>query len=403
MQIKRPEPGLTGDELNGRAALAAGRNLRIGVMLRSLDEKGGIGVYTRNIVQELLHLDSRNEYVLFYRNAANFGTFKHSGNVIERLVRGPGKAVWDQIAIPWVCWQEKVDVVFHPKFTAPLLAPCKAVMVVHGADWFVPDQAQYYSRPNVFYMRAAMPLYFRKCSVVLSVSQLTTQNFNRALRLPLGKVKTVYFGPARHFGRVAEHSTLQNAREQYRLPEKFILTLTKRAGGDRKNLGKIFEAYARYHAMAEQPCPLVIGGKDCELFRGEYGVPSDGYGADIHFPGWIDQRDLPAVYSLASLYLYPSNLEAFPIPLTEAMACGVPIVTSATNGLEEIAGDAALLVDPTDADAIAGAMARILCSPELARELSAKGLERSSLFSWDACAKTTLSILESLGTGAHPA
>ena len=373
--------------------------MRIGIMLRALDEQGGIGVYTRNIVQELLNVDARNEYVLFHRNSANFGSFAHSGNVTERLVRSPGKAAWDQIAIPWFCWREKVDVVFHPKFTAPLLAPCKAVMVVHGADWFMPDQAQYYSRPDVFYMRRVMPLYFRKCSVVLSVSELTTGNFNSALQLPAGKVKTVYFGPARHFGRIADGSVLQDARARYRLPDRFILTLTKRGGGGRKNLGRIFDGYARYHAMAENPLPLVIGGKDCDLFREEYGVPLDGYGADILFPGWIDQRDLPAVYSQASMYLYPSNLEAFPIPVTEAMACGVPIVTSNTNGLEEIAGDAALLVDPTDADAIAGAMAKILSTPELARELSARGLERARRFTWDACARTTLSVLVSVGTG----
>jgi glycosyltransferase involved in cell wall biosynthesis len=370
--------------------------MRIGMMLRAFDEKGGVGVYARNVVRELLKIDTRHQFVLFYRDAANLGSFADHKNVTERVVKASNKALWDQIAIPYACWREKVDLVFHPKFTAPLLAPCKVVMVVHGADWFIPEQAQFYGPWDVRYIRAVMPLYFRKSAAVISVSQLTTDNFNRVLNLPPGKVQTVYFGPARHFGRVTDGTTLQAVRDRYDLPEAFILTLTKRGGGGRKNLGQVFAAYARYHQQEETPYKLVVGGKDCHLFRAEYGVPDDGYGEDIIFPGWIDQKDLPAVYSLAGLFLYPSNVEAFPIPLTEAMACGTPIVTSDVNGLDEIAAEAALLVDPRDTEAIADAVRRVLSDTELRTTLSAKGLARSTMFTWKACAAKTLAILESL-------
>jgi glycosyltransferase involved in cell wall biosynthesis len=114
------------------------------------------------------------------------------------------------------------------------------------------------------------------------------------------------------------------------------------------------------------------------------------------FPGWIDQQDLPAIYSMASLYLYTSNLEAFPIPITEAMACGTPIVTSNVNGLEEIAGDAALLVDPSQPSEIAAAVGQVLDDPGLGRGLSSKGLERAKLFTWEKCGRETLKIIESL-------
>lgn len=365
-------------------------------MLRSLDEKGGIGVYTYNLLRELLRLDRKNQYVLFYRNRFNVGKFAQYANVRERLVKGSSKAFWDQVAIPWACFRERVDVVFHPKFTAPLLAPCKAVMTVHGADWFIPEQARYYSRANTLYNRAAMPLYFKKCSTVISVSQLTTENFNRVLRLPEGKVKTVYFAPALQFRRVQDESVLQDVRNRYGLPAKFILTLTKRGGDNRKNLHHILRAYSLYHEQGNNPYPLVIGGKDCHLLANDYHLPATGFGVDIVFPGWIEQEDLPAVYSLASLFLYPSNLEAFPIPITEAMACGTPIITSNTNGLEEIAGDSALLVDPTDPPVIVTAMNRVLSSEELAAELARKGLERSKQFTWDTCAQATLAILESV-------
>jgi glycosyltransferase involved in cell wall biosynthesis len=372
--------------------------MRIGIMLRSIDEKGGVGVYTRNIVKELLEIDRKNEYVLFYANPANLGAFAHHQNVTEHWVRGLNKAYWDQIAVPRACRREGIDILFHPKFTVPLFAPCKAVMVVHGADWLIPEQAQFYTWLDVKYMQLMLPLYFKRSSAVISVSQETTDNFNRILKLPEGKVQTIYFAPARHFKRITDPAVLQTVKAKYHLPDNFILTLTKRKGGGRKNLGQIFKAYARYHKQTNSPHKLVIGGKDCHLFRDEYGIPSDGYGKDILFPDWIDQADMPTVFSLASLYLYPSNLEAFPIPLTEAMACGTPILTSNVNGLKEIAGDAALLMDPNDTESIASGINKILSDTSLREALSAKGLEHSSLFTWDLCAQKTLALLEQVAS-----
>jgi glycosyltransferase involved in cell wall biosynthesis len=117
------------------------------------------------------------------------------------------------------------------------------------------------------------------------------------------------------------------------------------------------------------------------------------------FPGYLDQADLPAIYTASELLLYPSNLEAFPIPITEAMRCGVPIVTSRINGLAEIAGDAAILVDPGNPADIADGICRVLTEPGLRELLSARGLERARLFSWESCARRTLEILERVVSG----
>jgi glycosyltransferase involved in cell wall biosynthesis len=368
--------------------------MRIGIMLRSIDEKGGVGLYTRNIVKELLQLDPKNDYVLFYANRANVGLFRSHKNVVESWVKGANKAYWDQIAIPLACRREKIDVLFHPKFTVPLFASCKAVMVVHGADWLIPEQAQFYSPWDVKYMKLMLPLYLKKSSVVISVSKETTDNFNRLLKLPAGKIQTVYLAPSRHFKRITDPQVLQQVKRRYDLPDKFMLTLTKYNGADRKNMEQVFKAYARYHQRTKLPYKLVVGGKDCHLFRNQYRLPVDGYGSDIFFPDWIDNADVPAVFTLSSLYLYPSNLEAFPMPIAEAMACGTPILTSNVNGLKEIAGDAALLVDPADTASISNGITQILSDPQLRESLSRKGLKRLSHFSWDHCAQRTLALLE---------
>ncbi len=163
------------------------RALRIGIMLRSIDERGGIGVYTRYITETLLELDRHNHYVLLYRDRGNIGRFAHHTNVTERIVRGWGKAGWDQVGVPLACRREAIDVLFHPKFTVPFAVPCPVVMTVHGADWFIPEHARFYGRMDVAYIRAVMPLYFRRAAAVLSVSQITTDDFNRILKLPAGK------------------------------------------------------------------------------------------------------------------------------------------------------------------------------------------------------------------------
>ena len=340
--------------------------MRIGVMLRAWGEKGGVGVYTRNIVPELLDLDQDNQYVLFFRESSHLGSFANHPPVTERLVRAPNKALWDQVAVPWACFRDKVDVVFHPKFTVPLLAPCRAVMVVHGTDWFMPEQAQFYRRLDVRYIKTMMPLYFRKASAVISVSQLTTDNFNRVLDLPPGKVQTVYFAPARHFGCVTNEAVLETVRARYGLPERFVVTLTKVGGDTRKNFGQMVQAYARYHSD-RNPVQAGCGRPRLSSFAG----------CLWHSPGWMgDRRSLSRVDSAAgsagSLLAgrplsVPVKSGSLSIPVTEAMACGTPLITSNVNGLHEIAGDAAVLVDPGDVHGISNAIGRVLSDFELAR------------------------------------
>jgi glycosyltransferase involved in cell wall biosynthesis len=360
-------------------------------MLRAFDEKGGIGVYTRNITDELLDLDRHNLYVLLYANEANLGRYADRPNVTELHLPGSNRLLWDQVAVPRALSRARADVLFHPKFTVPLATSVPSVMVLHGADWLVPDQARYYDRMNVWYMRRALPLYCRKAAAIISVAKLTTADLHRAISLPIEKTHTIYFAPARRFRRIEDNKELSRVRRLYNLPRDFIFTLSKPRGDRRKNLGGVLEAYRRHHGRTRHK--LVIGGDNCVQFRDAYGIPLEGWGRDVLFPGWIDPVDMPALYSLADLYLYPSNLEAFPIPITEAMACGTPIVTSEANGLREIAGDAAIRVDPADPVAICNAMGRVLTDAGLRRELIALGIERSRRYSWDRCAKQTLSVL----------
>jgi len=361
---------------------------RIGIMLRAVAERGGVGVYTANLTEHLLRIGSDHEWVLFYRSASDMGRYASLPNVREVLVRGRAKPLWDQVQVPLAARRNGVDVLFHPKFTVPLVAPCPTVMTLHGTGWFT---TAFFGRLDVAYLRVFLPMYLRRAAAVSSVSQLTTDFYNHRYQMSPGKIRTIYFGPADNFGPVQDLNALERVRAQYRLPQRYVLNLTKHRDAERKNIRGVLAAFREIAPRVDHH--LVIGGTGCEQFREEYEVPSDDWGARVHFPGWIDQQHLPAVYAMASAFLYPSFMEAFPIPITEALKCEIPIVTSNRNGLAELAGDAAVQVDPDNPMEIARAIEQVLGDPALRATLAAAARERSKLFSWERCAAVTLQLL----------
>lgn len=364
-------------------------------MLRAFQEKSGVGVYTRNITRQLIEKAPQHEYFLYLANDTHFDDFSDHKNVTARAVRMPGKALWDQLAMPFWFRYDQLDVIFHPKFTVPLLCPGRGVMVLHGAGWFIPETKHFWSRTTRLYTRIMMPVYCRLAGAVLSVSNITRDVFIDSLGVSPDKITTVYFAPGPQFKTRCDAEQIESIRKKYALPEQFILTISGGDRDDRKNFGSILEAFRQVHA--EQACTLVVAGRGCEAFRCRYGIPDDGYGKDIAFPGWVDQMDLPAFYQMATLFLYPSNMEAHPIPITEALASGVPIVTSNVYGLKELAGDAAVLVDPSNPGDIARAVLGLMGDSKLQQRLRDSALERSKLFDWSHCAQVTLDILERVG------
>jgi glycosyltransferase involved in cell wall biosynthesis len=373
--------------------------MRIGIMARAYDEKGGIGIYTRNIIRELLAIDAHNEYFIYFKNPELLGSIKGYPNATERYVRGKHKLFWDQLAIPRVARRDRVDLIFHPKFTAPLFASAKRVMVVHGADTLLAEYAKEYKRFDVVYDRTIRPLYFKVCVKVLSISNYSTEGNARTIPRFKDRLVTTYFGPHAGFEPIHDRERLETIRRRYELPETFILTVIRYDPGTpntRKNAGNMLKAYALLKNDRKVKHKFVIVGKDCHRFAAEHRIDRLGIENDVIFPGLVNQSDLPAFYNMASLYLYPTIIEAFPVPITEAMACGTPIVTSHGTGLEELAGDAALKVNPLNPVEIAEAAHRLLTDSVLARQLIERGFERSKLFSWERCARQTLEVFESV-------
>ena len=368
--------------------------MRIGVMLRAIEERQGIGIYSRNLLEELLELDRRNEYVLFYRRADRLGTFAGRARVAERHVRAPGKLLWDQVAIPLAARREKVDLIFHTKFTVPFLTRRPTVMTIHGASWFV--HPELYGRVDVAYIRAVMPLYCRKADFIISNSDLTTNDFKRIVGVPDGKIRTVRLGRNPAFRPIDDAAVLEAARKRYGLPECFILSVIKY--DPRKNFENLIAAFRILRKRTA--CKLVVVGIGCERYREEYGLDADGTAGDVAFLGWVEQSDLPALYNLARCLFFPSVYEEFGIPTCEAMGCGGPPVVSRTGAPPEIAGDAGLLVDQFNPAEMADALERIWTDDALRERLSRASLQRAADYTWRRCAEETLEILDKVGPTA---
>jgi len=365
--------------------------MRIGVMLRAIDEKQGIGIYTQHLMEELLPMDNQNEYVLFYRNENFLGRHAHHPHVTEHLIKAPHKLIWDQIKIPAAARREGLDLIFHPKFTVPFMTTRKTVMTIHGASWFVrPDL--YPNKLDIAYIKAVMPLYCRKADFIISNSDLTTNDFIRILKVPREKIRTVRLGTSEHFKVIENQDKLDAAREKYKLPEKYILSVIKY--DPRKNFENLIAAFRLLRKRI--PCKLVVTGLGCDKYIEEYGMKDDGIIDDVNFLGWVDQEDLPAIYNMARCMFFPSVYEEFGIPSAEAMACGCPPVVSTTGALPEIVDNAGLTIDPFNPEEMADALERIYTDDELYRKQRGLSIERAKIFTWERCARETLEVLNAL-------
>lgn len=385
--------------------------LRIGLMLRAVDDVDGQGIYIRELCDALFDLDRRNEYVALYWNEAQRGRYRDRPNVREVVVPGTQKLLWDQVLVPRAARRERLDVLFHHKFSIPLAAPCPTVVQQRGTEYW--SHPEFYSgwsgRVDQIYNRVMIPLYCRRASRVLTNSDTLGDELVRHAGVPRSKLRTVYAAADERFRPIADKAALARARERYGLPgQPYLLMVVKghqiqgQIGGKaltpRKNVTVALEAYGRMRDRADTEGrvapPLVILGIGIaerlapEVVR-EFTDPSA-----VYAPGFVEFGDMPEVYSMARALVFPSRYESFGIPLVEAMACGCPLITSTTSACPEVAGGAALLVDPDDVDGLAAAMQRVAFDDGLVHELRELGLRRAGSFSWTRSAQTLLAELE---------
>lgn len=369
--------------------------MRIGVMLRHYDQHmGGVRVYTRRLLDAMLELRRGHELVFLYRNPALVGTHAADPEVRELALPARTFLAWDQLAVPAAVRRHGIDVLYNPKYSIPLAAPCPSVWVCHGLDWYVmPWASRFVDRLS---HRFLVPRYAARAASIIAVSEITREHVLQYLPVPPERVVTVYSGVDDVFRRPVADDRVREVRRKYALPERFLLY----AGAiyPPKNYARLIRAYAR--VGPERGIPLVVaGGENRFLSEHELREPETlGIGEWVRRPGWVDQEDLAVFYSLAEALLLPSLFESCGLPVLEAMAAGCPVVTADRYGTKELAEGAAILVNPESVDDIADGIRRVIEDDGLRARLIGAGLERSRRFEWRRCAIQTFEVLERVGT-----
>lgn len=359
-------------------------------MLRHMGQHGGgVLVYTRNLLPRLLDLGSEHEFVLLYQHRAQLGAYGGHDHVREVALPVPSRLLWDQVAVPVLARRERLDILFNPKYSLPLAVRCPTVFVCHGMDWYVtPQWSRWTDRLN---HRVLIPRYARKATKVIAVSETAREHFIHFLRVAPERVETVYLGVNEDFYVDPDARRRQEVRERYDLPERFFLYVGQIYPP--KNFGRLLRAYAR--VGPELGIPLVVAGELRWLSGDELALVGElGLESWVVHPGWIEHDELPVYYRLATALLMPSLYEACPSPPLEAMASDCPVLTADRHGTAEIAGGAALLLNPESVEEIAAGIERIATDQDLRKRLISEGRRRVRDFSWETCARETLRVLE---------
>lgn len=364
--------------------------MRIGIMLRHINELGGINVYTKNIIRSLLKIDNKNEYILLYRNSKELGLFSNYANVEEHTLKSYNKLWWDQIAVPRFARKERLDLIYNPKLSIPLFTQCKTVLVMHGAEQFVvPWAFKWHDR---VYFTIANRLYCKRADAIIAMTNMGAHDIAKYMWAKPSKIHVIPEAYNENC-RVLNAEEKQRIKKKYALPDHYFLFV----GGltPLKNLRNILFAYSKVKNYFQQK--LVIVGFKRFKFKADLAlIEKLNLERDIIFPGFVPDIDLPGFYNLASALIFPSLYEGFGIPALEAMACGCPVITSKTACTCEITGDAAILVDPYNPDEIAESMRRLLTDHSLRNQMIERGLSRVKQFSWEKCAAQTLNVFENL-------
>jgi glycosyltransferase involved in cell wall biosynthesis len=303
------------------------------------------------------------------------------------------RVLWEHVRLRAVVNHGPFDALHAPGYVAPLGLKKPLIVTIH--DLFALTRPAWCSRLNRDHFRALIPPAVRRAARVIVPSESTRKALAEVLPSSRGKTSVIPFGVRDDLARVRNPVRLAAVREKYRLPGRFILFVGNLE--PRKNLPGILRAFQAYRESGLDPVDLVLVGrrrfgvKVCRLTR-RLRVDTG-----LHSPGYVADEDLAAIYSMARVFFFPTLDEGFGFPVLEAMACGVPVVASDRGALPEVAGDAAVFIDPADVGAMAAALTRVLGDADLRAEMVARGSKRVESYTWENAARLTEQVYRECG------
>jgi glycosyltransferase involved in cell wall biosynthesis len=366
-----------------RSALHVGVNAHLLSRAESY-RSAGISWYIQNLLQHLPDVDPDVSYAVF------LGERSYKGR--DELQLWPSRLpthrpevriLWEQVLQPWAIRQAGVDLLHGMALVGPMVGACPQVITVHDLSFlFYPRN---FPASKRLYLRTFTRMSVRRARRVIAISENTKRDVVQQYGIPPDRVDRIYYGTDPIF-RPLPAGQVADFRKRRGLPERFVLFVGTLE--PRKNVVRLIEAYARL----PRNCPplLLVGGKGWlydEIFTrvGELDLTDK-----VQFVGYVSGEELPWWYNAADLFVYPSVYEGFGLPPLEAMACAVPVISSSVSSLPEVVGEAGLLVDPDDVQALAEAMGQVLADSHLRETMRAAGLAQASRFSWQEAARSTV-------------
>lgn len=345
----------------------------------------GIGTYLRNLLSRLPSLDSTARFTVI-TNPSEKQTLPSGIQSAEMKWHAPVYSLREQLMLP--SQFREADIVHFPHFTVPLAFRRAYVVTIHDLVYFLFRNACPH-RLGYWYARAMYPAVARNARLVVTDSEFSKREILKYLHLPSERIQVIYPGVDTEHFQPQSPEAIGVVLQRYGITRKHLLYVGNHQ--PRKNLLRLMEAFA--HMRQRRDYQLVIGGpRDPRRVELDEAIHRLALQGEVILTGLIPLEDLPALYSGASCFVFPSLYEGFGLPVLESMACGTPVVTSNTTSLPEVVGDASVLVDPYDPQALRGAIERVLESKGLQEELRERGMGRARLFSWDATAKKTLNV-----------
>jgi glycosyltransferase involved in cell wall biosynthesis len=321
-------------------------------------------------------------------------------SALARLGENVEKVWWEQVGIVLAGTREHVDLLHCPYWSNPVWSPWPTVVTIHDVIQFVLPEYKWRKISRVYF--GLVSAGARRADAVITVSECSKRDIVKLLDLAPERIHVIGNAVDGSLFPVRDAWLLANVRERYGIGPRYVLYF---GGFDmRKNVPRLIEAYGLLPEPLRREYQLVIAGRYARLGHPLYPDPREtvrrlGLDANVVFTGQIREQDKAPLFSAATVFAFPSLYEGFGMPVLEAMACGTPVVTSNVSALPEVAGDAGLLVDPYDTQAISAALAELLESQARRDEMARRGLERARRFTWPQVAEQTVRVYKQIVCG----
>ncbi|MEO2059973.1 MAG: glycosyltransferase family 1 protein [Mesonia sp.] len=377
--------------------------MKIGIEAQRLfrAKKHGMDMVALALIKNLQRIDTVNEYVIFVKPDQDTSCLPAADNFkVVELSSAFGYAGWEQIELPKAAKKEACDLLHCTSNTAPLLTDIPTLVTLHDIIYLesvsiFKKEGTWYQKLGNMYRRFVVPTVVRNAAKVITVSTYEKRRIQHFFKLNEAQLTAVYNGVGAHFEKVTDVVALAKIKEKYSLPERFFFFLGNT--DPKKNTKGVLQAFADFNKKQSKKYHLVMLDYDrAELTKLLQQIDEPALQEFIHLTGYVPNEELPAIISQAQAFLYPSLRESFGIPILEGMACGVPVITSTTSSMPEVAGEdgAAILVNPLQTQEITKAMQRVVEDQALAKLLTEKGILRAKQFSWEHMAKSVLALYQ---------